>query len=583
MLAERRVDEVGGAVVPLDVPPPRRVHRRRQLARLEPVAERPADHRPLPILPHRVDRERPALAAEMAGVAHLPARLDVERVLAQQQLDAIPRLPESEHFGVRLVHGVPDEFLLPLLHVLPFTRLVRQDRRPSAGDLRQPHRARPAPLRLERLLEPGEIHRRPRLVGDDLGQVDREAERVVELERLVAADHGDPALEQLVHPAESARHRLEEALFFDLGEVGDVSRLGAELRVDVAQFVDHDLGEGREGRLAPAEEPGVADGATEDAAEDIAATVVGRVDAVGHQEGDRARVVGEDAIGSATGAAVVWLPDQRFDSLEEGEEEVGVEVRVLALQHCRDPLEPGAGIDRGLRQGRERPVGRPVELHEDEVPDLEEASFLGQPLELFLGNDFLRPCATAPLRLPLEVDVDLAAGPARTGVPHLPEVVLVRQPVDPVIREARRVAPELPRFGVRMMDRDPDPLGIDAQPLLGGHEFPGELDRVLLEVIAEGEVPQHLEEGVVPLGVAHLFEVVVLPAGAHALLGRGGPGVVAVLLPQEGALELHHPGIGEQERRVVGGNERAGRHLSVGPLGEVVEELPADQAGVHIV
>ena len=86
-----------------------------------------------------------------------------------------------------------------------------------------------------------------------------------------------------------------------------------------------------------------------------------------------------------------------------------------------------------------------------------------------------------------------------------------------------------------------------------GDELPGERDRVALEVVAEGEVAQHLEEGVVPLGVAHLLEIVVLAAGADALLAGRGAGVVALLLAEEGALELHHAGVGEQQGRIVGG------------------------------
>ena len=41
------------------------------------------------------------------------------------------------------------------------------------------------------------------------------------------------------------------------------------------------------------------------------------------------------------------------------------------------------------------------------------------------------------------------------------------------------------------------------------------LDGVLLEVVPEAEVAQHLKEGVVPLGHAHILDVV----GAHTLLG----------------------------------------------------------------
>jgi hypothetical protein len=43
-----------------------------------------------------------------------------------------------------------------------------------------------------------------------------------------------------------------------------------------------------------------------------------------------------------------------------------------------------------------------------------------------------------------------------------------------------------------------------------------------LEIVAEGEVAEHLEEGVVAGGVADIVEVVVLAAGAHAFLRRGG-------------------------------------------------------------
>ena len=51
----------------------------------------------------------------------------------------------------------------------------------------------------------------------------------------------------------------------------------------------------------------------------------------------------------------------------------------------------------------------------------------------------------------------------------------------------------------------------------------------VLEVIAEGEIAQHLEEGVVPGGVADIVEIVVLAAGAHAFLRRGGAAVGALL------------------------------------------------------
>ena len=59
-----------------------------------------------------------------------------------------------------------------------------------------------------------------------------------------------------------------------------------------------------------------------------------------------------------------------------------------------------------------------------------------------------------------------------------------------------------------------------------------------------------------PRGVAHLLEIVVLAAGADALLAGHRAPVVALLQPLEHPLELHHAGVGEQQRGIVGRHER---------------------------
>ena len=71
-------------------------------------------------------------------------------------------------------------------------------------------------------------------------------------------------------------------------------------------------------------------------------------------------------------------------------------------------------------------------------------------------------------------------------------------------------------------------LRVDAVALR--EQLPREGDRVGLEVVAEREVAEHLEERVVARRVADVVEVVVLAAGAHALL-RGGRARVRRLAP----------------------------------------------------
>ena len=110
------------------------------------------------------------------------------------------------------------------------------------------------------------------------------------------------------------------------------------------------------------------------------------------------------------------------------------------------------------------------------------------------------------------------------------------------------------------------------QTELLGDQVPGELDGALLEVIAEGEVAEHLEEGVVARGVAHIVEIVVLAAGAHAFLRRRRRAVGALLDAGEDVLELHHAGIGEHQGRVVARHEGARGHDLMAVLGKVIEE-----------
>ena len=55
-----------------------------------------------------------------------------------------------------------------------------------------------------------------------------------------------------------------------------------------------------------------------------------------------------------------------------------------------------------------------------------------------------------------------------------------------------------------------------------GQQFPGEGQRVFLEVVAEREVAEHLEERVVAMRRPDVVEVVVLAADPHDLLRRRG-------------------------------------------------------------
>ena len=146
-----------------------------------------------------------------------------------------------------------------------------------------------------------------------------------------------------------------------------------------------------------------------------------------------------------------------------------------------------------------------------------------------------------------------------------------------MIREFGQARDLLPQVeGLIVVDIDGRRQLVLGQAEFLGDQVPGELDGAVLEIVAEREVAEHLEEGVVARGVADIVEVVVLAAGAHAFL-RGDRALVGPLLQAgEDVLELHHAGVGEHQGRVVARHERRRRHDLVAGLGEIVEKARPD-------
>src|SRR4029077_19268621 len=116
----------------------------------------------------------------------------------------------------------------------------------------------------------------------------------------------------------------------------------------------------------------------------------------------------------------------------------------------------------------------------------------------------------------------------------------------------------------------------NSEPTGRSDEFPSVGDGILFEIVAKGKVSEHFKKRVMAVGEADVFQVIVLAAGAHAFLRRRGARVFALLEAQENVLELVHPGVGEQQRRVVRGDERRAAHDAVASVGEKFQEHAAD-------
>src|SRR5690606_4998430 len=173
--------------------------------------------------------------------------------------------------------------------------------------------------------------------------------------------------------------------------------------------------------------------------------------------------------------------------------------------HRSDALEAHAGIDGRLRQRRQHALLVAVELHEDEVPDLDVAVAVR-----------VRRAGRTARHLGAVVVEDLAARAARAGIAHRPEVVLLAHSREAARIDADLVEPDARGLVVLLVDRAPEPLGRQAELLRD--ELPRVADRFALEVVAEAEVAEHLEERMVAGRIADVLEVVVLAAGTEAAL-----------------------------------------------------------------
>ena len=587
-LAERGVEQMRPGVVLAQALAARRLHADRHVFAL---AEAPAAHahavdEKLRAAVVRVDDLATAVAPdERTDVAHLTARLGVSRGAIEDHLD----LGALRHFGhtpqpIRAIDEGQDpcrrreRLVADELHRRDVGGEPMIEARPVAAFLGRKRRAGPGPLTLGvHLALPRDLgrvgHAPAGVLEDFLGEVAREAVRVVEREQELPVDGPSLPLpplrgEELLDLLHADVERLREALFLLADDLLDASALGHQLRIGRLHHGGDPIDRLVEERLVESEPAAVAHGPAHDPAQDVAPPLVGRCHAVADQERRRPRVVGDDAHGDVVRGigAAVRLARQRGDAIDQRAQQVGVVVRELALHDRGDALEPHAGVDRRPRQGRPGSGRVAVELHEHEIPDLEPAVTLASRAETLPAGRLFRARQVIAL-----MEVDLRARTAGAVIAHGPEVVLLAEAQDPVVPEAGDLLPE--RKGVVVVGEDgrDQPLAVEAE--IPGQEFPAIPDGVGLEVVPEREVAEHLEERVMARGPADVLEVIVLAAGAHALLSRRGAPVVALLLAREDALELHHAGVGEEQRGIIVRHERRRAHTPVAVALEVAEKL----------
>ena len=567
-LLEGRLQQVGGRVVGLESAATGAVHpgghqiTNSQGSPVDPAAV----HEHTAVTAHRLNAHDQTgaigpIAAEQPPVAHLTAPLAIEGGGIQHQLHRIASPTpggrctvhhQRQHAG-RLLQGsiaIEGGGLQLAHHLLD---------RPLHGEVDAHRRGLgPLALGLHRRLEARQIHREAVLLRDLLGEFQGEAIGVVELKGLGSADALRPGGQHLRQQLLAPLQGFEEALLLphQLGE----DRLAPlhQLGIGTGHQGDRRLPHGRQERLVDAQEPSVAHHPPQQAPQDVAAAEIGGHDPIADQLGDGAAVVANHLQGgfALPIEPVVVDPREGRRRFDQGKDQIGFVVVGHPLQDLSHALQPQARVDVARLQRRQGARRVAVGLHEHQVVELDEAAVVLQVDRVI-----------APLGV--EVVVDLRAGAAGAGGARGPEIVGLVHADDPLGVHPHPIAPDGRRLVVLAEDTHHQMPGIEAKH--PGAQLPGPRDRLLLEIVPEGEVAQHLEERVVTGGAAHVLDVV----GADALLGRGGPGGRPGRLAKEHRLERQHAGDREQHGGVVRHQGTAG-HPPVAPLLEEAQERLAD-------
>ena len=313
-------------------------------------------------------------------------------------------------------------------------------------------------------------------------------------------------------------------------------------------------------------------GATQQATQHVATADVARTHAIGHNHQRGTHVVGHDTELDIRGLVLAVLAaGQALGGLNDREDLIGLVDVLLALHQVGQAFQTGTGIDVLLgKLADDVQVGLGLDVVdlvvlEHEVPDLDEARLIGR------GTAITAVFGAA-------VHVDLGAGAARARATGGPEVVFHAENLHVLGIEAL-VLPD--GTGLFIVGKGGDPQlfrvkAVTALVLRGGQQLPGVVDGLFLEVVADGEVAKHLEEGAMAGGLADLIDI----QRTHALLVRCHTALRRGLLTKKVGNERHHAGDGEQ-RGGVRGNQGCRRHDEMIMFGKVIEVSLCDVRSAH--
>ena len=187
-----------------------------------------------------------------------------------------------------------------------------------------------------------------------------------------------------------------------------------------------------------------------------------------------------------------------------------------------------------------------VELGKHVVPDLDVA--------VAVAAHGAGRLAAAVFFAPVIIDLGTRAAGA---CPMLPEIILLAEPEDLLLRNADLLIPDLVGLVVVQIDGRIEPVRI--QPHHLGQKLPRPGNGLVLKIIAKGKIAQHLKKSAVTGRLADVLDI----AGPDALLAGGNAPAGRNLLSGEIGFQGRHAGIDQQQAVIVMGHQREALHRQV--------------------
>ena len=353
------------------------------------------------------------------------------------------------------------------------------------------------------------IHRKSLFFQNLPGKIQRKAVGVIEPESIRSVKALLSRLHHLLlHVAEDAKplvNGLVKLIFLLSQHIENKVLLFLKLRITVPASLDHRVAQIRKERPFYSQQSSVARRTADDPAQHIASSLVIGHDSIRNHKGCGADMVSHDTDGNVPLVLLlIFLAGNCADSAPQCADGVDVENGIHILHHGRKPLKPHSGIYVLLFQLRIIALPVIVKLGEHIIPDLDIAVSV-------TAHGTLRPAAAVLLT---PVIVNLGAGTAGAGA-MLPEIILFPETENSLRRNSHFLVPDLKRLVVIFIDGRIEPVRVKSHHLRQKLPCPG--DCLMLEIVPEGKIAQHLEKRAVAGGLSDIVNV----TGADALLTGG--------------------------------------------------------------